>query len=519
VALQQQNDEDIRDKYELGRVLGSGSFGQVREATMRDHLGGGVRAVKVIERDGHPGDGEWSNQAIFVREVSLLQHIDHDNIIRYYDFYEDVHFLYVVMELCQGGEVFAKIVELKRFGEKDAAVLGQQMLRAISYIHNLHIVHRDIKAENFMLAGPTLQSPVKMIDFGMACRFEEGECLTELCGSPHYLAPELIGQRYNHLADIWAFGVLLYLIMYGHYPFDAKSPRDIMVKILTEPVRWQTKAKLSRSGLEFLRRLLEHDPRKRANVEEALQHSWMQLANVTAAAQDAEALPAEVIRNAHKKVTATRKHVDRKVEEVRNEKLRRIDEDFSRGIRRGQRLGETPKEEFMSKPEFLRRENKITTAPSSAGREFFTSRRASLKRLLDGHRPNKGGAGPKLGDLQAIDESGLADAGGDGASAEDRGAGVLPTPSIRPQGGGKQWRSQSVSAGSSPKRLSYIGALSCQEERSLASMYAEKRKSTDGTAARGPAPPGDPAKPTVSSDAPDAPTEAAGRPPVQRGVS
>jgi len=515
VALQQQNDEDIRDKYELGRVLGSGSFGQVREATMRDHLGGGVRAVKVIERDGHPGDGEWSNQAIFVREVSLLQHIDHDNIIRYYDFYEDVHFLYVVMELCQGGEVFAKIVELKRFGEKDAAVLGQQMLRAISYIHNLHIVHRDIKAENFMLAGPTLQSPVKMIDFGMACRFEEGECLTELCGSPHYLAPELIGQRYNHLADIWAFGVLLYLIMYGHYPFDAKSPRDIMVKILTEPVRWQTKAKLSRSGLEFLRRLLEHDPRKRANVEEALQHSWMQLANVTAAAQDAEALPAEVIRNAHKKVTATRKHVDRKVEEVRNEKLRRIDEDFSRGIRRGQRLGETPKEEFMSKPEFLRRENKITTAPSSAGREFFTSRRASLKRLLDGHRPNKGGAGPKLGDLQAIDESGLADAGGDGASAEDRGAGVLPTPSIRPQGGGKQWRSQSVSAGSSPKRLSYIGALSCQEERSLASMYAEKRKSTDGTAARGPAPPGDPAKPTVSSDAPDAPTEAAGRPPQE----
>merc|ERR1740138_379496 len=227
----------------------------------------------MIERDNE--DGEWSNQAIFVREVGLLQQINHENIIRDYDFYEDIHFLYVVMELCKGGEVFAKIVELKRFSEKNAAVLGQQMLQAIDYIHKRHIAHRDIKAENFMLAEPSIHSPVKMIDFGMACKFKDGECLTELCGSPHYLAPELIGQKYNHLADIWAFGVLLYLIMYGHYPFDAKSPRDIMVKILTEPIPWQTKAKLSKDALNFLKRLLEHNPRKRMTAEQALDHPWI----------------------------------------------------------------------------------------------------------------------------------------------------------------------------------------------------------------------------------------------------
>merc|ERR1719436_533374 len=115
------NNEDIRDKYDLGAILGSGSFGQVREATLKGGVSSETRAVKVIERDNE--DGEWSNQAIFVREVGLLQCIAHENIIRYYDCYEDLHFLYVVMELCKGGEVFEKIIELKRFSEKNAAEL------------------------------------------------------------------------------------------------------------------------------------------------------------------------------------------------------------------------------------------------------------------------------------------------------------------------------------------------------------------------------------------------------------
>lgn len=354
----QTNQEDIRDKYELGNILGSGSFGQVREAKLKESEE--TRAVKMLEPD--KGDGEWSNHAMFVREVGLLQQIKHENIIRYYDFYEDHAFLYVVMELCSGGEVFAKIVEMKRFSEKNAAHLGQQMLKAIDYIHNINIAHRDIKAENFMLSDSNIQSPVKMIDFGMATKFKPEQVLTELCGSPHYLSPELIGQKYNHLADVWAFGVLMYLLMYGHYPYDAKQPRDIMVKILTEPIKWQSKAKLSAEAIEFLKLLLEHDLKKRVSAEQALNHRWMK--KVTAADSDVEVLSPDTVRSAHKKITGTKRQLDPKVEQIRNEKLKRIDEDFAKGIRHGQRLGETPKEEYMSKPEFLRRENKITTAPS-----------------------------------------------------------------------------------------------------------------------------------------------------------
>lgn len=449
VAGLTQNNEDIRDKYELGAILGSGSFGQVREATVKDAPTKEVRAVKMIERDNE--DGEWSNQAIFVREVALLQQICHENIIRYYDFYEDVHFLYVVMELCKGGEIFGKIVELKRFSEKNAAVLGQQMLRAIDYIHKINICHRDIKAENFMLAEPSITSVVKMIDFGMACKFEEGQALTELCGSPHYLAPELIGQKYNHLADVWACGVLLYLLMYGHYPYDAKQPRDIMVKILTEPIKWQTKAKLSKYGLDFLKRMLEHDPKKRVSAEEALAHPWMKLANAPSSPQDTDVLPTEVIRSAHKKVTSTRKQVDPKIDRLRNEKLKKLDEDFHKGVRTGKRLGETPKEEFMSKPEFVRRETKITTAPS----RDLDGKRNSLKKMID----SVSGTGNKVEKtpvtLEAISE----------AYFESSAPEVVERKRVR-----------SASCAAAPRRLSYIGTLSFQEERNLASLYEEKRK-------------------------------------------
>mmetsp|Transcript_43604 Transcript_43604/g.79448 ORF Transcript_43604/g.79448 Transcript_43604/m.79448 type:complete len:448 (+) Transcript_43604:78-1421(+) len=359
--------EDIRDKYSIGKVLGSGSFGQVREAALREDAAE-RRAVKVIQRDND--SGEWSNTAIFKREIQLLQEIDHDNIIKYFDFYEDEYFLYVVMELCRGGEVFAKILEIKRFSEKDAARLGMQMLTAIQYLHKLWIVHRDIKAENFMLLDTTLDSPVKMIDFGMATKLKQKQVLTELCGSPHYLAPELIGQKYTHLVDIWAFGVLMYLLMYGQYPFDAKTPKEIMTKILTNTVAWNKgKAKLSKAAIEFLKKLLTHDPSKRLEANSALRDPWILLATSFGATEE-QVISTQVLRSAHKKCTANKKTVDKQLEVMRNKRLAQLQEDFAKGIRHGHRIDSTAKEEFMSKPEFVRRDNKLTTAPGACGGNF-----------------------------------------------------------------------------------------------------------------------------------------------------
>mmetsp|Transcript_65015 Transcript_65015/g.152117 ORF Transcript_65015/g.152117 Transcript_65015/m.152117 type:complete len:581 (+) Transcript_65015:164-1906(+) len=372
--------EDIRDKYELGKVLGSGSFGQVREAILKE-LPDKVRAVKIIERDDDAeGGGEWSNSAMFRQEVALLQNLKHDNIVRFWDVYEDVHFLYVVMDLCRGGEVFSKILELRRFTEANAATLGSQMLAAIAYIHSKSIMHRDIKAENFLLSDKSPTSVVKMIDFGMAVKFDHGIWFKEICGSPHYLAPELIGQKYNQMVDMWAFGVLMYLLMYGHYPYDSKNTRDIMMKVLTEPIRWQTKAKLSQQTLGFLKRCLEPSVRKRMTAEDGLKHPWI----VGAAAPDPELEREastknedvedlnEFVRSAHRKVTSSRKQVDQEAETRRTEMLEKINKDFEKGIRLGNRLGETPQEDFMSRPEFVRRDNRLTTAPSKAVSESKT---------------------------------------------------------------------------------------------------------------------------------------------------
>jgi len=319
------------------------------------------------------------------------------------------------------------------------------MLSAIAYIHDLHIVHRDIKAENFILSETSLTSPVKMIDFGMATKFEEGAVLTELCGSPHYLSPELIGQKYNHFVDVWAFGVLIYLLMYGHYPYDAKAARDIMIKIVTEPVRWQTKVKLSQDATSFMKRLLQHNPKKRATAKEALNHSWIKLAQ-NPADNDTEILP-EVVRSAHKKVTATRKIIDPKIDELRNEKLKRIEEDYNKGIRHGHRLGETQRQEFMGKPEFLRRENKLTSAPS----QQMAVRRISLDRLRKDWKARNGSP----------------------ASTTDT---ELSTIMDDAQTDFARKRQRAVSMHNPPRRLSYIGVLSDQEERQFANLYEGKRR-------------------------------------------
>ena len=167
---------------------------------------------------------------------------------------------------------------MRRFNEADACYLGFQMLLALEYIHGLNIVHRDVKAENFLFSAPgsIYNTPLKLIDFGMAVKKEDGQILHELCGSPHYLAPELIGQQYDHLVDLWALGVLLYLLMHGRYPYDAKDPQSLMIKILTEPIEYvNTKTKLSTQAVEFLNSILERDVRNRSDSKKAKRHPWM----------------------------------------------------------------------------------------------------------------------------------------------------------------------------------------------------------------------------------------------------
>ncbi|CAE8741817.1 unnamed protein product, partial [Polarella glacialis] len=316
-----------------------------------DHLQR-VRAVKIVQADGK--SGEWSVQAILLREAGLLQDLKHHNIIRYYDFYMDIHFLYVVMELCTGGEVFAKSVGLESFTEADAAGLAAQMLSAIHYIHGRNIMHRDIKAENFMLSNATKKSVVKMIDFGLGCTFKPDQVFEIVVGTPLYMAPELVSKRYDYRVDVWAFGVLMYLLMYGDYPFRGDSDEEIMGLVLTEPIKWNTPQKFAPETLDFLKQLLVRNPNKRITTCEALNHPFVsvsscpELARSMSMRSEAGDLK-EVVRSAIRKVSQTKKKVDPEVEKLRGQKMKKINDDFGKGIRHGHRLGSTPNEDFMDR--------------------------------------------------------------------------------------------------------------------------------------------------------------------------
>jgi serine/threonine protein kinase len=362
--------EDIRDKYKLGKLLGSGTFGQVVEAQLKSHPTI-TRAVKIMEREvGEAKDNEWSVSAIFRKEVELLQTMRHKNIVRFWDVYEDVSFLYVVMDLCKGGEVFTKLLALRRFTEGNAATIGAQMVGAIDYIHSMSVMHRDIKAENFLLEEDSTTSVVKMIDFGMACKFSPGQKFNDICGSPHYLAPELVGQRYSKEVDMWALGVLLYLLLYGQYPFDGDEHRAIMMKIVTEQIKWSPKVKLQPNTVDFMKACLQQKIRERISAAQAMKHPWIVAAEgpdgfeKDADEGDGKEDLKETVRSAHRKASLSKPLVKKEVEEKRVEKLEKINKDFEKGIRNGTRLGPTPKEDFMSKPECIRRKNRMITAPS-----------------------------------------------------------------------------------------------------------------------------------------------------------
>eukprot|EP00752_Nemacystus_decipiens_P004111 g3761.t1 len=257
--------------YQLGKELGHGSFSTVREGT---HKVSGKRfAVKCVKRADLPPDDE----ADLKMEVRLLQEIEHDNIVKLYDFYEEKHFYYLVMEILNGGELFDRIVLKQYYNEKEARDVLEVLFNAIKYCHDRDIAHRDLKPENLLLVSDEDDAALKLADFGFARPVGETGLSTQ-CGTPGYVAPEILkGETYGKPVDMWSIGVITYILLGGYPPFHDDNQAKLYQKIKKgkvsfHPQYWST---VSDEAKDLIKKMLTLDKEKRITAEQALEHKWV----------------------------------------------------------------------------------------------------------------------------------------------------------------------------------------------------------------------------------------------------
>ncbi|XP_070460621.1 calcium/calmodulin-dependent protein kinase type 1B isoform X1 [Equus przewalskii] len=270
MLLLKKQTEDISSVYEIREKLGSGAFSEVVLAQERgsSHL----VALKCIPKKALRG-----KEALVENEIAVLRRVSHPNIVALEDVHESPSHLYLAMELVTGGELFDRITERGSYTEKDASHLVGQVLGAVSYLHSLGIVHRDLKPENLLYATPFEDSKIMVSDFGLS-KIQAGNMLGTACGTPGYVAPELLEQKpYGKAVDVWALGVISYILLCGYPPFYDESDPELFSQILRASYEFDSPFwdDISESAKDFIRHLLERDPQKRFTCQQALQHLWI----------------------------------------------------------------------------------------------------------------------------------------------------------------------------------------------------------------------------------------------------
>ncbi|CAN6564687.1 unnamed protein product [Malus baccata var. baccata] len=269
--------KNIGAKFELGKMVGRGHFGHTCWAKgKRGELKGQPVAVKIIAK-------AKMTTAIAIedvrREVKILKALaGHKNLVRFYDAFEDAHNVYIVMELCEGGELLDRILSRGgRYTEEDAKTIVVQVLSVVSFCHLQGVVHRDLKPENFLFKTRDEDAPLKVIDFGLSDFTRPDQRLNDIVGSAYYVAPEVLHRSYSLEADMWSIGVITYILLCGSRPFWARTESGIFRSVLRADPNFDDSPwpSVSSEAKDFLKRLLNKDHRKRMTAAQALTHPWL----------------------------------------------------------------------------------------------------------------------------------------------------------------------------------------------------------------------------------------------------
>jgi len=264
---------DVREKYERLEEIGKGNFSVVYRG--RDKETGEEFAIKCINKK----KVKEEEIRLLRREMKIMNGLDHPFVLKLYEVYENEDEFNLVMELVKGKELFDKIVERGMYSERDAAHVISQVLEAVAYLHENGIAHRDLKPENLLSTEDGENEIVKIADFGFAKNFKrEGQVLMTSCGSPGYVAPEILtAECYDESVDLWSIGVIIYILLSGYPPFYADSAPALFKKIMEVNYDFDDSVwdDISDMAKDLIQHLLVKDPSQRFSAQQCLEHPWI----------------------------------------------------------------------------------------------------------------------------------------------------------------------------------------------------------------------------------------------------
>nr|AAC13355.1 calcium-dependent protein kinase-b [Paramecium tetraurelia] len=253
------------------RYVKLGAFGEVRLVIHKSS--GYKRAMKQIRKDKIIKEDEEN----MFSEVNTLKELDHPNIVKLHELFQDAKNYYLVTEYLEGGELFQKITDMKHFSEKMAADIMKQILAGVVHCHEKKVVHRDLKPENILFENKKPNSNLKIIDFGTSRKMETNQNLTKRLGTPYYIAPEVLKRNYNEKCDVWSCGVILYIMLCGYPPFGGQDQQILqnieLGKYEFDPEDWN---KISEDAKNLIKRMLTKDYQLRISAQEAYNDPWIQ---------------------------------------------------------------------------------------------------------------------------------------------------------------------------------------------------------------------------------------------------
>jgi polo-like kinase 1 len=261
-------------KYERGKFLGKGGFAKCYEMKRVDT--GKIFAAKVFDKKGL---SNGRSRKKLINEIKLHKKLHHLNIVNFEHFFEDKENVYILLELCSNQTLNEMVKRRKRLKEIEVQCYTLQIVRALKYIHNHRIIHRDLKLGNLFL---TSKLELKLGDFGLAAKLEyDGQKRKTLCGTPNYIAPEILEKKNGHSyeVDIWSLGVVMYTMLFGRPPFETADVKLTYKRIKMNSYRFPENIEVNENAKKLIESILVLDPAKRPSLDEIAQHDFFKIYN------------------------------------------------------------------------------------------------------------------------------------------------------------------------------------------------------------------------------------------------